>query len=889
MLIEKDNVEKPRRVNETDLTIKAMGQSVSRIFRYSIVRIVTIFLTVGVGLYLTLIVLNLGGFVDEIQEAEIAQSVAGMALTGAFEGMTVEERAETIEKLRWQIEEATGLHEPLPIRTVRWWFNGITLQWGTAERLTTFDKTSNQVRDIIFDRLPYTLLLAGGANIILFFCNLWIAMLLSRHYTKFWDRLFSFLTPISSIPSWIHGVILLAVFAIELRILPFKGMFDGAPPEDTLQYALQLLKHMILPVTAIILSVFFQGVYTWRTFFLVHSGEDYVELAKAKGLPDRIIRRRYILLPTLPSVITNFALMLISFWEGAIALEILFNWNGLGALFLDAIHKFDRPVVVGVVVMFAYLMALSVILLDIIYALVDPRVRVGGNGASIREKSFNRKWKNPFVWIKQLFEKEPSKPLRESTNHFFAETDNNDETKVAKSLSKGTNGFVRDMFLKVFKNFRKSPLAAVGLIVIAVLFIVSVGTVIFIPYDEAVAYWHSERWLLTPRLARPKWTNAFRHEKLPESVYFDSTKATDEVGFTEEWAEVNENMDEVRMTFTFDFSADEFPQDLMVNFSTTYEKKAPFASLVMITPDDREIKIDNFMAVDRYGFILSTQDQTYSYDRGLKAIQKLFGDPAAEYSKPLKGEYEFQVKSYLFEENSEIDVEAVLHGKVFGLFGTDDQRRDLTIALLWGTPVVMTFGILGALMTTLTILLAAISAWYGGFLDQLLQRIVEINYMVPALPIAILVYYLYSQSIWVIMSIVVLINILGNGLKEYRAMFLQLKEEPYIEAALVYGSPDLRIVFKYMLPRIIQVLVPQLVISVPGFVFLETTLAYLGVTTPYLPTWGKVIYAALNKGTFQGHYYWVLQPIALALITGLAFAFVGFALDKILNPRLRDL
>jgi peptide/nickel transport system permease protein len=83
-------------------------------------------------------------------------------------------------------------------------------------------------------------------------------------------------------------------------------------------------------------------------------------------------------------------------------------------------------------------------------------------------------------------------------------------------------------------------------------------------------------------------------------------------------------------------------------------------------------------------------------------------------------------------------------------------------------------------------------------------------------------------------------------------------------------------------------MVPQLVIAVPSFVFLETTLAFLGISTPYLPTWGKVIGQALFNGAYWGHYFWVLEPILLVLITGLAFAFVGFALEQILNPRLRS-
>jgi peptide/nickel transport system permease protein len=202
---------------------------------------------------------------------------------------------------------------------------------------------------------------------------------------------------------------------------------------------------------------------------------------------------------------------------------------------------------------------------------------------------------------------------------------------------------------------------------------------------------------------------------------------------------------------------------------------------------------------------------------------------------------------------------------------------------------VLIFALMGALVTAITIILAAVSAWYGGLLDEILQRITEINITIPTIMVAVMVYILYSQSIWVIMTAIILMSVFGNALKEYRAMFIQLREAPYIEAAKSYGSTNFRIIFQYMFPRIIPVMIPHLVIAIPGFVFLEATLAFLGVIPPYLPTWGKVINQALSEGTFQGHYFWVLEPITLALITGLAFAFVGFALDKILNPRLRNL
>jgi peptide/nickel transport system permease protein len=126
-----------------------------------------------------------------------------------------------------------------------------------------------------------------------------------------------------------------------------------------------------------VISSLFISIYTWRTFFLIYSSEDYVEMAKAKGLPDRDIESRYILRPTLPTIITNFALLLIGVWTGATITETVFLWPGIGRTIYEAIGLYDTAVIVGTTIIYAYLLAATVFLLDFIYALVDPRVKIG--------------------------------------------------------------------------------------------------------------------------------------------------------------------------------------------------------------------------------------------------------------------------------------------------------------------------------------------------------------------------------------------------------------------------------------------------------------------------------------------------------------------------------
>ena len=161
--------------------------------------------------------------------------------------------------------------------------------------------------------------------------------------------------------------------------------------------------------------------------------------------------------------------------------------------------------------------------------------------------------------------------------------------------------------------------------------------------------------------------------------------------------------------------------------------------------------------------------------------------------------------------------------------------------------------------------------------------------ILPILAVGILVFAFYGISLWVIMGVIILLNVFGSPTKSFRAGFLQIKEAPYIEAARAYGASNTRIIFKYMIPKIIPVLIPQLVALIPALVFLEATLGMFNVFDPRYPTWGRVIYESITRGAlWGGSAYWVLEPISLLLLIGVSFALIGFALERVLNPRLQD-
>jgi peptide/nickel transport system permease protein len=373
--------EKKPPTTHADLMKAAATNTAQRLGKFMLARLAMLFVTIVIGIYITILIANMGGYVDTIMKNNIRESVImTVAAQTANKNVSSAVRQEMIDTMIALQEKRVGLDQPRLARNFRFLKNALTLDLGRATFLVS-DHGSRLVRNIILERLPATLLLMSTSQLILFFVTLFLALRLSRHYGSFFDKLVITLSPTSSIPPWFYGIFLILIFAAVLKILPFSGMVSAPPPSNTWDYIFDVLKHMILPAFSLFISSFFISVYAWRTFFLIYSSEDYVDMAKAKGLTSRDIERRYILRPTLPNIITQFALTMIGLWSGAVLTETVFLWPGLGRTIFRAIGAFDTPVIVGSTIINAYLLAVTVFFLDFIYAIVDPRVKIGGGNA----------------------------------------------------------------------------------------------------------------------------------------------------------------------------------------------------------------------------------------------------------------------------------------------------------------------------------------------------------------------------------------------------------------------------------------------------------------------------------------------------------------------------
>jgi peptide/nickel transport system permease protein len=885
-----------------------------RAVRFLFSKALLIAVTIFIGVFITVLIANRSGQMEGQMERQIERHLRSLRNSGSFATLSEQDREKSFDEVRAELREEYGLNLSFWPRHLKWTVNALQLEWGSlminqVRPIYSQAGRAYIVRDLLFQHLPNTVLLAGAANLLVFLCGIPLALSLSRKTGSFYDRLISFLAPVSSIPSWVIGILLIYLFAVELRLLPFGGMFDKMPPETAMGYIPIVLKHMLLPVMAIFLSLFFQLVYSWRTFFIIYASEDYVELGIAKGLSSRVLQRKYILRPALSYIITNFALVLVGFWQMAMALEIIFDWPGIGWLYVEmtlpnfwgeSMYQGELLLAVGVVVIFAYLLGFVVFLLDLIYVILDPRISVADTEQTLQ--------------VKRSAAPQPIRLFQRARSETFPGS-----RSTASMSRRPLSGKSRSKNLKTFTDLlrclitwfraarteiRRYPSARFGLAIILMLVLGSIYAVVFLPYEQIGSAWGRETLTGEPRipkLAAPAWTNLFRADSTFSVMHFDSRQPGHPVSKRVE--DLPNDMRTITLEYPFDYSYGDFPQEIYLYLDAEYGEKRPFISLFWLTPDGRrlDLKSTSVEGRTRYDFAenlpykrMVRENPSWQRWFDLGNIQPtpphyvLFADPNAIEPEPLRGKYLLVVESLFFEPRGDLDAELLLLGKVYGLAGTDYLRRDLIVPLLWGMPFALLFGLLGATLTTLfSMILAASGVWFGGWVDSLIQRLTEANMVLPILAISVLAYALLGVDIWVILAVIVLLNVFGSPTKTFRSAFLQVKQAPYIEAARAYGASNRRIIFHYLIPRIIPVLVPQLITLIPGFIFLEATLGIFNIKSNY-PTWGRTIYQGLTEGALFGSRYWVLEPLALLLLTGVAFAMMGYALDRILTPRLAE-
>jgi len=327
---------------------------------------------------LVLLVVSLGatGFSERMLGAVVGEQLRALRPTLA-ETITDPDALEAaLAAQREALEVSYGLHRPWYTRLPATVGRVLRLDLGEARTMRAFDG-SNRVADIVLERLPNTVLLLTTAMVITALIGLTAGTWLSTRVGSRIDRALSYFASVSfALPAWWTGIMAILIFSYGLGWLPSGGMYGSPPPIEAWPRFLDVVHHALLPVLTLVLVSVGPYIYVVRTITLTTAQEDHVMLAKAKGLPGRVIERRHVLRVAAPPIVTGLILGLAGSLGGSILVETVFDWRGMGRLYYEAISGTpDEGLIIGLTFMFTLLYVVARMVLEVLYVLLDPRVR----------------------------------------------------------------------------------------------------------------------------------------------------------------------------------------------------------------------------------------------------------------------------------------------------------------------------------------------------------------------------------------------------------------------------------------------------------------------------------------------------------------------------------
>jgi peptide/nickel transport system permease protein len=273
-------------------------------------------------------------------------------------------------EVRARIAHSLGLDQPWPVRYVKWFVSAAQgdLGWSFASRIP--------VIELIKQRLPNTLAVLGVSYVLSILFALPIGVISAvKRYTVFDYVATAFAFIGFSTPTFFSGILLILIFSIKLRLLPF--IYDSTIQVHDFPTVVAQLKQSIMPILVLALFQTATLARFVRAEMLENLPLDYVRTARAKGLPDNVVVLRHAVRNSLIPVVTLIALGVPSVFAGAVITEQIFRVPGIGDLLINAIQNSDTPVVMAVTFLYAVLVVIFNLFADLVYGVLDPRIRYG--------------------------------------------------------------------------------------------------------------------------------------------------------------------------------------------------------------------------------------------------------------------------------------------------------------------------------------------------------------------------------------------------------------------------------------------------------------------------------------------------------------------------------
>ncbi|WP_298933106.1 ABC transporter permease [uncultured Ruegeria sp.] len=289
---------------------------------------------------------------------------------------------EVKEKMR----EALGLGQPMHIRFWKWivqffWIEpqvlidamfGTTFSEGDLRVISW--QTRSPVMDIVVQRIPQTLWVVGTAYVVAILIALPIGIYSAYRQYSWFDQMGTFVSMIGfSVPPFFSGVLVIVIFSVQLGWFP--SIYDTTLVVNSWDSFVLQLKQMIMPVMVLALQITAQLSRFMRASMLDNLNQDYVRTARAKGLSEYVVVMVHVLRNSMIPVVTVIALGIPAIFGGAIITEQVFKVNGIGQLLIGAIQANDLPMVQTLTFIFAVLIVLFNLIADVLYGILDPRIR----------------------------------------------------------------------------------------------------------------------------------------------------------------------------------------------------------------------------------------------------------------------------------------------------------------------------------------------------------------------------------------------------------------------------------------------------------------------------------------------------------------------------------
>ena len=321
-------------------------------------------------LFNTVVETTLRSLLEEQIQGEFMQLEAGIYTADEITGLK--------NMRRHELYRMYHLYSPFPVRVFWRAYNTITFNFGQSTHITS-SSGERDVGMIIAEAVPRTALLFTVAVLINIFLFIFLGIKKAQKPGKLFDQSTSIITMVVyGMPTWWLAMILIMFLVYVIPIFPSGGMYSTPPPEGSWARLLDLLYHMTLPVLTLVLVRVWGGTYLTRNIVLGTLLEDYIMSARARGLPEQKVLYGHTLRSAAPPIVTMAVMSLLVSFSGGIIFEGIFSWPGMGNLYWIALQQYDIPVLMGNLAVTTLLYMSGLVFLDLIYGLLDPRIKVGG-------------------------------------------------------------------------------------------------------------------------------------------------------------------------------------------------------------------------------------------------------------------------------------------------------------------------------------------------------------------------------------------------------------------------------------------------------------------------------------------------------------------------------